>query len=42
VRISRNEIKIGKTISKDINRIFGLEKCAKTFLKKGRVHRKYI
>jgi hypothetical protein len=35
-----NEIKIEKAISKDINVNFGLEKCAKICLKKGRVQRK--
>jgi hypothetical protein len=33
-------IKIVKAISKDINMNFGLEKCAKICLKKGRVQRK--
>jgi hypothetical protein len=35
-----NEIKIVKAISKDINMNFGLEKCAKICLRKGRVQRK--
>jgi hypothetical protein len=33
-----NEITIVKAISKDINMNFGLEKCARMCLKKGRVH----
>jgi hypothetical protein len=32
-----NEIKIVIAIGKDINMNFGLEKCARIFLKKGRV-----
>ena len=32
-----NEIKIVQTISKDINMNFGLEKCARICLKRGRV-----
>lgn len=35
-----NEIKIMKTIHKNINVTFRLEKCAKIYLKKGRVLRK--
>jgi hypothetical protein len=35
-----NEIKIVKAITKDINRNFGLQKCANICLKKGRVQRK--
>jgi hypothetical protein len=35
-----NEIKIVKAIDTDINTNFGLEKCAKICLKKGRVQRK--
>jgi hypothetical protein len=35
-----NEIKIMKAISKDINMNFGLEKCARTCLKNGRVQNK--
>ena len=31
-----NETKIVKTISKDINMTFGLEKCARIFLRKGK------
>jgi hypothetical protein len=37
---SENEIKIVKAIGKDINMNFGLEKCAKICLKKGRVQSK--
>ena len=36
----RNEIKIVQTISKDINMNFGLEKCARICLKRGRVQSK--
>jgi len=36
----KNEIKIVQTISKDINMNFGLEKCGRICLKKGRVQRK--
>jgi hypothetical protein len=36
----KNEIKIVQTISKDINMNFGLEKCAKICLKRGRVQSK--
>jgi hypothetical protein len=36
----KNEINIVKAISKDINMNFGLEKCAKICLKKGRIERK--
>jgi len=36
----KNEIKSVQTISKDINMNFGLEKCARICLKRGRVHRK--
>jgi len=35
-----NEIKIVQTISKDININFGLEKCARICLKRGRVRSK--
>ena len=35
-----NEIKIVQTISKDINMNFGLEKCARICLKRGRVQSK--
>jgi hypothetical protein len=35
-----NEIQIVKVITKDINMNFGLEKCAKICLRKGRVQRK--
>ena len=35
-----NEIKIVKAISKDINMNFGLEKCARICLKRGRVQSK--
>ena len=35
-----NEIKIVQTIGKDINMNFGLEKCARIYLKRGRVHSK--
>jgi hypothetical protein len=35
-----NEIKIVHTISKDINMNFGLEKCARICLKRGRVQSK--
>jgi hypothetical protein len=33
----KNEIKIVQTISKDVNMNFGLEKCARICLKRGRV-----
>ena len=36
----KNEIKIVQTISKDINMNFGLEKCARICLKRGRVQSK--
>jgi len=36
----KNEIKIVQTISKDININFGLEKCARICLKRGRVQSK--
>ena len=36
----KNEIKIVHTISKDLNINFGLEKCARIFLKRGRVQSK--
>jgi len=36
----RNEIRIIKAISNDINMGFGLEKCARLSLKIGKVHRK--
>jgi len=36
----KNEIKIAQTISKDINMNFGLEKCARICLKRGRVQSK--
>jgi hypothetical protein len=36
----KNEIKIVQTISKDINLNFGLEKCARTCLKRDRVQNK--
>ena len=36
----KNEIKIVPTISKDINMNFGLEKCARMCLKRGRVQNK--
>ena len=35
-----NEIKIAQTISRDINMNFGLEKCARICLKRGRVQSK--
>ena len=35
-----NEMKIVQTISKHINRKFGLEKCARICLKRGIVHSK--
>jgi hypothetical protein len=35
-----NKIKIVKAVSRDSNMDFGLEKCAKISLKKGRVQRK--
>ena len=37
---SKNEIKIVQRISKDINMNFGLEKCARICLKRGRVQSK--
>jgi hypothetical protein len=42
-----NETKIVKTISKDINMTFGLKKCARMFLRKGKsleepTYRKHI
>jgi hypothetical protein len=36
----QNEIKIVQTISKDINMNFGLEKCARICLKRGRIQSK--
>jgi len=36
----KNEIKIVQTINKDINMNFGLEKCARVCLKRGRVQSK--
>jgi len=36
----KNEMKIVQTISKNINMNFGLEKCARICLKRGRVQRK--
>ena len=36
----KNEIKIMHTISKDLNMNFGLEKCARIYLKRGRVQSK--
>ena len=36
----KNEMKIVQTISKDINMMFGLEKCARTCLKRGSVQSK--
>ena len=36
----KNEMKIVQTISKDINMNFGLEKCARICLKRGRVQSK--
>jgi hypothetical protein len=36
----KNEIKIVRTISKDINMNFGLEKCARICLKRGSVQSK--
>ena len=36
----KNEIKIVHTISKDLNMNFGLEKCARKCLKRGRVQSK--
>jgi len=33
----KNEIKIMQTVSKDINMNFGLEKCARICLKRGKV-----
>ena len=36
----KNEMKIGQTISKDINMKFGLEKCARICLKRGSVQSK--
>ena len=36
----KNEIKIVHTISKDLNMKFGLEKCARRYLKRGRVQSK--
>jgi len=36
----KNEIKIVQTISKDINMNFGLEKCARIYLKRGSVQNK--
>ena len=36
----KNEIKIVHTISKDLNMNFGLEKCARICLKRGRVQSK--
>ena len=36
----KNEIKIVQTISKDINMNFGLEKCARIYLKRGSVQSK--
>ena len=35
-----NEIKIVKAIRKDINMNFGLEKCARIYLKKGKAQSK--
>jgi hypothetical protein len=35
-----NKIKFVQAISKEINMIFGLEKCAKICLKKGRIQSK--
>ena len=37
---NENEIKIVQTISKDINMNFGLEKCTRIFLKRGRAQSK--
>ena len=37
-----NEIKILKTINKDVNMNFGLEKCARISLKKADSKAKYI
>jgi hypothetical protein len=36
----QNEIKIVQAISKDINMNFGLEKCARICLKRGRIRSK--
>ena len=36
----KNEMKIVQTISKDINMDFGLEKCARIYLKRGSVQSK--
>ena len=36
----KNEIKIVHTINKDLNMNFGLEKCARICLKRGRVQSK--
>jgi len=36
----KNEMKIVQTISKDINMNFGLEKCARIYLKRGSVQSK--
>jgi len=36
----KNEMKIVQTISKDMNMNFGLEKCARIFLKRGSVQSK--
>ena len=36
----KNEMKIVKTVSKDMNMNFGLEKCARICLKRGRVQSK--
>ena len=38
----KNEIKIVHTISKDLNMNFGLEKCARICLKRGRSKAKCI
>ena len=39
---SKNEIKIVNTISKDLNMNFGLEKCERIRLRRGRVQAKCI